>query len=112
MDEQFRKHVEAAEELAAQVLGPYEARPPREDINLVVGELIRLGLPLATKITSVSGGDRSPRAEGALHDWTYFTAKGPRGQSDHAAWNYVRGLARVVRSLVGAIREDQPASVV
>ncbi|MFJ6798034.1 hypothetical protein [Streptomyces sp. NPDC091268] len=110
MDTEFEKHMEAAERLAARALGPYESRPPREDIDLVLSELIRVGLPLATKITSIPASERFPLAEGAVSDWRYFTGKGALDDSDHAAWNYTRGLARVVRSMTGGIREHQPTS--
>ncbi|MEV6953538.1 hypothetical protein [Streptomyces sp. NPDC051183] len=110
MTDAFLEHLREAEELSAEVLGPYGARPPREDIDIVTGELIRLGLPLAAKIAAIPAGERFPRAEGAVADWTYYVAKGVLGPGDHLAWNYARGLARVVRSLALGIREHQPTS--
>ncbi|MFG2995538.1 hypothetical protein [Streptomyces sp. NPDC048340] len=111
MTDKFLEHVEDAEEFVGQVLGPYLNRPPREDVDWLVGELVRLGLPLATKIAAVPEGERTPQAAGAESDWIYFTTHGPLDQSDHAAWNWSRGLARVVRSLATGVREHQPTGV-
>ncbi|MFG2995549.1 hypothetical protein [Streptomyces sp. NPDC048340] len=110
MTDAFQEHLREAEELSAEVLGPYGSRPPREDIDIVTCELIRLGLPLATKITAIPEDERFPRAEGAVADWTYYTSKGALGPGDHPAWNYARGLARVVQSMALGIREHQPTS--
>ncbi|MFJ6792905.1 hypothetical protein [Streptomyces sp. NPDC091268] len=111
MDGTFRKCMEAAEELAALVLGPYEARPAREDLDVLVSNLVRLGLPLATTVAAVPATERSPLAAGALRDWTYATQAGAADSGDHALWNHARGLARVLGSLADGIREHQPTSV-
>ncbi|MEV6956235.1 hypothetical protein [Streptomyces sp. NPDC051183] len=107
MDAEFENHLKVAEEFSTSVLGPYEARPPREDINMLIGELIRLGLPLAAKLAAIPKDELFPWAEGAVSDWRYFVAKGALGESDHSRWNYARGLSRVLRSLTAGIREHQ-----
>ncbi|MEU8465380.1 hypothetical protein [Streptomyces sp. NPDC029003] len=99
----------AAEELVREALVPYGERTDALAVAGLVDRLISAGQPLYDAVAAVPRAEWAERAGHVLADWAYFLDAGPLTTGDHANWNYARGLARVVRSMVSVLRERETA---
>ncbi|MFF3214159.1 hypothetical protein ACFYYB_26220 [Streptomyces sp. NPDC002886] len=98
------------ESLIAEALGPYSSRPDTIGLARLINDLITCGSDLHRQVSAIPKTDRTYRAIGALADWDYASAAGPRGTGDPAHWNHARGLARVIQNLIRALAAYSPAS--
>lgn len=85
--------------LVAKALVPYNLKPSRQEIEVLLGGLTRHGEQLLGDVVRLGHADA---AAAALEGWHTLTSRGPE-DSPLGTWNHARALARVGRAFLRAV---------